>query len=410
MVKSGVCMTLIGIDVGWSEKRPTCGIALSNGKLPLPDVRRSLNIDSEHIRVACLKLRKLVDLVNMWSAKHPDQLADAIIVIDGPLGRNGPPRTDRGVDWQCATGVFKGWSQPTPISHPSSEKFIAATYEILAALDHNAFVWRQGERSQTGITVIETNPTVALATMMPRVDLQQICTRARPLPFDGALIAAKSDWYWRNGAGRQVARALSTGVTREVIAKETDHELCAALTCLALAHQFGDCACDGSKVVALGDDDGIYLLPADIDETWETDFPPLLFGDVKFTDHTAQCSGAWGSVSGQITREALNDAVPLPDQFELAKGDCCILILADNGGAWEKHNPWLRDLTSPVRLTPVRKPGEILELRRASECGTSGQWKVSPTAVRIAKGNGWSSKKGYLSLEDPCAIDVLLLS
>src|SRR5207248_133316 len=118
--------------------------------------------DGGRIRAACLTLSELVKVLSIWSAKHPDQLADAIVVIDGPLGPHGPPQTDRVVDRQCATGVFRGWSQPTPISHPSSKKFVSATYDLLAALGQNALVWIKGKRPQTAITVIETNPTVAL--------------------------------------------------------------------------------------------------------------------------------------------------------------------------------------------------------------------------------------------------------
>ena len=403
-------MTLVGIDVGWSEKRASCGIALSNGRLPLPDVRRSLRAAGGRIRATRLKLGELVKLLSTWSAEHPDQLADAIVVIDGPLGPNGPPQTDRAVDGRCATGVFRGWSQPTPISHPSSKKFISATYEILAALGQSTLVWIKGERPQTGITVVETNPTVALAMMMPRVGAEQITTRGRPLPFEGVLIAAKSDWYWRNGAGRQAARALATGNARDVISKETDHELCAALTCLALAHQFGDSACDGSKVVALGDDAGIYLLPADIDQTWEAGFYPLFFGQANFGDHASQCSDMWGMVSGQIElKPPSNKAVPEIEQCELAKSDCCTLILADNGGVWEKHNQWLRDMASPVRLAPVERADYEMELWHASERGTSGQWKISPTAMAIARLNPWSSNTGHLSLRHPCTVDVRFL-
>jgi hypothetical protein len=85
-------MTLIGIDVGWSEKRPTCGLAISNGKLPLPNLRRSLYADGGRIRATRLKLSELVVLLSCWSVEHPDQLAEAIVVIDGPLGPDGPLR------------------------------------------------------------------------------------------------------------------------------------------------------------------------------------------------------------------------------------------------------------------------------------------------------------------------------
>ena len=104
----------------------------------------------------------------MLVSRDPDQLVDAIVVIDGPLGPDGPPKNDRAIDRQCAAGILRGRCQPTPISHPSSKPFIAATYQLVPALGQNTSVWIQGEPPQTGITFIQTNPTVALAAMIPR--------------------------------------------------------------------------------------------------------------------------------------------------------------------------------------------------------------------------------------------------
>jgi hypothetical protein len=403
-------VTLVGIDVGWSEKRASCGMALSNSRLPLRDTKRSLDTDCGRIRAACYTLDQLVNQVNEWSQEHLEELLNAIVVIDGPLGPHGPPQQDRTIDAECGSGLFTGWAQPTPISHPSSKHFVHATYRLVAALGPNAFVWMKGKRQEGSITVLETNPTVALATMMPRVGSDQIATRRRPLPFEGSLITAKSDWYWRNGAGRQVARALATGAACDVIGKETDHELCAALTCLALAHQFVERSSDGSGAIAIGDDAGIYLLPANIDQTWGTGFPSVRRGQVNCEDHMAQCSSSWGKLPGQVTPSELrNQATLKNEECELGKGDCCTLILADNGGAWEKHNPWLRDLASPLRVARINGAGGTICLRRAAENNISGQWKVSPTSLRAAKQNGWSSDAGCLTLRTPCSIDVKLL-
>jgi hypothetical protein len=40
---------------------------------------------------------------------------------------------------------------------------MAATYQLVPALGQNTSEWIQGEPPQTGITFIQTNPTVALA-------------------------------------------------------------------------------------------------------------------------------------------------------------------------------------------------------------------------------------------------------
>jgi hypothetical protein len=160
-------VTLIGIDVGWSEKRASCGVALTNSKLPLNGPKRILNAEGGRIRAGCYTIDQLVNQLFEWSQEHSEELLNATVVIDGPLGPNGPPRENRCVDAECGTGLFKGWAQPTPISHPLSKPFIDATYRLVAALGP-VFVWTRGDQREKGITVIETNPTVALATMMPR--------------------------------------------------------------------------------------------------------------------------------------------------------------------------------------------------------------------------------------------------
>jgi len=313
------------------------------------------------------------------------------------------------VDRLCATGAFKGWAQPTPISHPSSRTFIEATYRLLAALGQNVHVWIAGERPHGGITVVETNPTVALAVMMPRVELDQIATRGRPLPFRGVLVTAKSDWYWRNGAGGHVARGLAIGEVCREISTVTDHDLCAALTCLSLAHQFADSACNGSKAIALGDRSGIYLLPANIDRSWEKGFCRPLFGTPNFQDHTPECSSVWGAAHWTETVVPSGRTDPKSAPRDLAKGDCFVLVLADSGGVWEKHNPWLRGLTSPVRLASMEVAGYEMELRSALGGDSSGHWTLAPAAAVIARRYGQPRGGAPLSLRNPCAITVRLI-
>ena len=403
----GKTRSLIGIDVGWSQKRPSCAIAVSNNRLPLPERIGTLAIDGGRIRAAAFRLPELIAVLRSWSARCSEELANAIVVIDGPLAPNGPPLQDRSVDRLCGTGAFKGWAQPTPISHPSSRTFLEATYGLLAALGRNVHVWVSGEQLHSGITAVETNPTVALAVMMPRVELDQIATRGRPLPFKGILVTAKSDWYWRNGAGGHVARALAIGEACRDISSVTDHELCAALTCLSLAHQFAGTACDGSGTIALGDRDGIYLLPANIDKSWEKGFCRLAYGTPNFKDHTSECSSAWGAAPHTDTVIPPSRTDPEAERFELAKGDCFVLTLADSGGVWEKHNPWLRRVTRPVLLAPVDADFEI-ELRPASGGANSGHWAITPSATVIARRYGQPRGGGPLSIRNACTLTVRL--
>ena len=91
-----------------------------------------------------------------------------------------------------------------------------------------------GERFQAGITLIEPNPTVALAVMMPQGGARRDSYEEPAITVAGSsrrqvrLVLAK-------GGRWQVARALATGKACDEIASVSDHELCAALTCLALA-------------------------------------------------------------------------------------------------------------------------------------------------------------------------------
>ena len=75
--------------------------------------------------------------------------------------------------------------------------------------------------------------------------------------------------------------------------------------------------------------------------------------------HGTMCS-SWGKLPGRIApRELASQARSKGEPRELGKGDCCTLILTDNGGAWEKHNPWLLDLASPSRVAAINGAGGV---------------------------------------------------
>lgn len=418
-------VTLIGIDVGWSEKRPTCGIAVSGDALNFPPARTGTRkLDEGPIRARRYRKSEMLSVLRSWADQQPHLLEGAVVVVDGPLSPAGYPKADRRVDMLCGSGPFRGWAQPTPISHPSSATFISATYEILNTLGEWS-AWIGGPKPVSGITLIETNPTVAVAMMMPRVGLGQIASRKRPLPVDGVLITAKSDWYWRNGAGRQVARALAAGGALENIARETDHELCAALTCLALAHQFAGAAADKTRAVVVGDEDGVYLLPAGVDVTWRdhleastwgAEFRMATNGAFEFVDHSGECARTWGRLdlaaeeSPQSEHSWGEDPGGLPDVAEAAKGEGVTLILADGGGVWEKHNAWLNDLPSPICVTPLAQPDLQIRLEHAQNYRNSGQWVLRPRAEQVARMTGKGADGPRLSLKNPWPVAVRILN
>jgi hypothetical protein len=49
-------------------------------------------------------------------------------------------------------------------------------------------------------------------------------------------------------------------------------------------------------------------------------------------------------------------------------------------------------------VAPVERADHAIELRHASERDTSGQWKIAPAAMVIARRNTWSSDTGHKDL------------
>ncbi len=408
---------LIGIDIGWSEGRASCGIATSSPDLPFPEraTRRYGNGESP-VRAARLRLSALIDCLRHWSESKTAYLSDAVVVIDGPLGPDGPPEADRAVDDICGTGLFRGWAQPTRITHPSSRLFIEATYSVLSALG-GPTIWVPG-RAAGGLMAVETNPTVALAALMPRIPTEHIVSRKRPFLLDGAVVTAKSDWYWRNGAGHSIASALASGSAREEIKNETDHELCAALVCLALAHQFTGTAVDGTTSIALGDRAGVYLLPGNIDQSWEQGFPGHCHGEPVYVAHSASRHVFWGKAHVPVARErdfgggtprrlAQTEASSRPPEERPPQpgSDLLSLMLSDSGSVWAKHNPWLCGLNSPVRIAVDGQPDFEIELTPARTHASSGQWTAEPKPSIIAARSG-ADQRGHLSLKNAVKIQV----
>lgn len=234
----------VGIDIGWSRTRRLCGVATCGGSLALP---RAVSYGSG-VAATKVGIDELKSMLWRWSHEHAAEVARAVLVLDGPLAVGAPPSGDRAIDSGCGTGGFSGRAQPTPISHPSGEIFVRTTYAVVDALgpEARASIWVGGSLPD-GLVLAETNPTVALAMVLPQQPVDTIPTRSRPRLFNERSVRAKSDWYWRLGGGTIVAEALGCPIA----AKEMDHERVAALTCLALARQFAGGSLDGSDVLAV---------------------------------------------------------------------------------------------------------------------------------------------------------------
>jgi hypothetical protein len=148
-------------------------------------------------------------------------------------------------------------------------------------------------------------------------------------------VRAKSDWYWAIGANSQVASALGSSDTEA----EDDHELVAALYCLAVAHQLVGSAKDGSRAVLLGDRAGVYATPAAVDHTWVDSV-----GQVGVLARTLKARE--GRSDEQLVRLAKAVDVGVLDAEEQPlgvstdtstdTGDELDLYLQDNGGVWAK--------------------------------------------------------------------------
>ena len=118
---------LIGLDVGWSAKKATCGLAVSG--LPAePGARRYGDIWAAKYRHADLipVLRRLMS--------SPACHRGALMVIDAPIGNEGVPRVDRHIDSACSSGGFYNRAQAFPVTQSAGHQLAVAGYELLESV------------------------------------------------------------------------------------------------------------------------------------------------------------------------------------------------------------------------------------------------------------------------------------
>jgi hypothetical protein len=359
--------TLIGIDIGWSTKRASCGVAVRGGNLLLPYAHTY----GTRMQAGRYTLPVLLEVIGSWRSRNAQALKDAIVVLDGPLGPAGRPTRDRHVDSACSREEFYQRCQPVPISHPQSAAYIDATYRIFEALGMEGSVWMGGAVPAVRAVVAETNPTVALALLVEPQPRDTLPSRRRARLVNGRLVRAKSDWYWACGANVAVARVLGT----QEVAKEKDHERVAALLCLAVASEI-----EAGRAVALGDKDGIYAVPHRLAEGWRSTLQQVGGQGTALYEHMPERAGMGRCLSVEV--EVL--AAPVPgceEEPELGKGDLVELVIADSGGLNETQNPWLEGMESPVQLlTCTPKPIHLSVRHGPGRLKNVTQWVVTPTA------------------------------
>lgn len=255
---------LLGIDVGWSGSRRSCALATTS-----PAVQHRARQFGSRIFVGLYSLKELLEELRRLTTAYSEAFQSAILVIDGPVGPKIDAVPYRRVDTAFSRGGFHNRAPAYAITHGAGLKLSRVTAEILHTLDGLVPVcpWIGGARPSRGLVVAETNPTPAMALLLPQQKVPTLPSRARPKSLDGARIRAKSDWYWHLGAGAYTARVLGNAS----IATEKNHERRAALFTLALASALVNKVGCGNAVVALGDADGVYAVPSDIHETWAAD-------------------------------------------------------------------------------------------------------------------------------------------
>ena len=269
---------LLGIDVGWSLRRRSCALATSS-----PIVQRRGSSAGPRAFVGQCSLTELLDELRWLATTYREALRSAVLVIDGPVGPEIDAVHDRGVDGAFARGGFHHRAPAYAITHGTGLRLSQVTAQILRSLDEFVAVrpWLGGALPNDGLVVAETNPTPAMALLLPQQDIPSLPSRRQPKSVGGTRIRAKSDWYWRLGGGQYAARLLDDAS----IAAEVNHERVAGLFALALAWAMAYEAGDGGSVTALGDANGVYIVPSEIDETWREDVcrVGVVYGDVRFS-------------------------------------------------------------------------------------------------------------------------------
>ena len=424
----------IGIDIGWSKKSKSCALALRGCEpdaMPTSWWRYAPKAGAESIHVGLFRLDELLKFLPDFLTQLQGRVKDMVVVVDGPVGPDGPPIANRYVDSAFGRAQFNRRMQPSAVTSKDGPKYVAVTRQVIgkffdAVGDKFLPPWPfSGVKGQ--FVYAETHPTVGLALLVPQQAVESLPSRNRPLRSPEKTFRAKSDWYWRIGARERVADALQAQVNLE-----THHERVAGLYCLAIAENLArHLESPLPTVAAVGGDDGVYVIMSDVAANWEV---PVR--DIGVRSGGLRPQAAFSSELPQVypvriltpamsdKRSSVDDLDkhPIPglepetvrvvndsDDMEF-KGDRQLLVLSDNGGIWETQNDWLVDLDEPVCLKTLDSKQEVVILKRASGGLNSGQWvsvNKNQTPLELAKARGYQGK--HLKKDDSVAIDVELL-
>ncbi|MCA9178557.1 MAG: hypothetical protein KDB14_29050 [Planctomycetales bacterium] len=379
---------LLGIDIGWSEKKRSSAVAAIDplNVISWPD--RAVTYDRA-ISCSCFRFSEVIKfLASVQTATA--NYEQIVAVFDGPLGPYQRPRENRYVDGAFRRGEFNRRMQPVDVSTDDGQVYVSATYDAITALVPDFTPW-MGDPLDQRVVIAETNPTVGLALMNRKYPPEQLPSRSRPLvpPSSGRSpkpIRAKSDFYWKTGGAFRCSQALGS----ESVRTETDHERVAGLYCLTVAASIAYgrfCVCGDAT-------DGVYVFPAEIHPDWCQDIEGVgvVAGQLLRAEGGEDPTdfSLWTRATTASSRTPTREATVNPEredevEVELAcKGDVDYLLLKDNGGVWEAHNDWLVGMEEPV-VAVSRITGERLQLTRAER---DGQWRCQPSTKSIAADHG----------------------
>lgn len=356
--------TLIGLDVGWSETRRTCGVAVRGSRHALPGARRYGDVE-----VVKFRLSDLVDVLPRIVTATGE--SGTLIVIDSPIGSSGPPETERHVDTACSRGGFYRRAQSYPVTQESGRKLRDAGYSLLR--DVHWQPWFGGPLPTTAVVVAETNPTTTMAIALQKQDSATLPSRKRRLrDAAGRWYHAKSDWYWTIGAARIASEALGVSA----VAEARDHEHSAALWCLALASLMA--SDDGA--VALGNAEGVYVAASRVHSSWADDVARV-----------GLSSGALGSVhivtapNVRAPRVDILEEARLPAELPLVqvdsemRGDEFLMTMTDTAGITARANAWVSTVDFPAEFEVVGAEEVTFMVTPFAGSQSAHQFRVDPT-------------------------------
>jgi hypothetical protein len=371
---------LIGLDVGWSEKRRTCGVAVLGAR-----VEENGTVTYGHVSAVALLKRDVAGVLKPIVDSALREGQRVLIVADAIVGPHREPSENRAVDGGCSRGGFNGRAAAYPATHPTGRHLSVALHEVLEELvgpvRSGWTPWfGEGPLPESGVVVVETNPTPTMALALDMADVTSLPTRAKPVRLaDGTVVRAKSDWYWRSGAGALAAETLRA----PDVARERHHERVAGLWCLALAYALAR----GGAAALLGDEHGVYLTST-VDPSWRVDVERVgvRWGTVqyrprkrvppdKLQDSPAAAPSPPGTnVAGPPIREGTDDQALPENRVHVS--------FTDVGGLSVSANPWLEDLVAPLWLRLLGPTTVYVALTPFARQYPPRQFKVGPPTIR----------------------------